>query len=742
MANQRNLINAFDDCIERLTAGENLDDVLKDYPDSADYLRDLLMIGERISEVHNEDDETTSAQSRGRDKLQHALKEKPKRKNHGRPFWYLPTVAAAIFTLIIGAGFLYWAVTPSYSPSFDATRTSIAVLNATTNTNIYETQVKATQYSQSTQVAYAMPTATPNASGIIITSAASMDEATAEPRLDLTGGPDFFPEVSTAQAQLDAQMTATRLSNLVDATQTSDNTLPSIYETGDPDFPAMTAQAESVLAMTATIYDNWNEPSATPTMIPMSPDYSVIMAEMTATALAELFAQSTPDAPSNGAGDNLPDTSGGGYGVNDAFKTTSVPELESTLPPTWIPTTTATTTPIPTQTVAPQRTQVADGSYAVPSQNNDAPTPLPALIPLNAGEIDDNEEWDTYLLYRREFMARNIPFYDIDVTGRQIIKVMDETGQPVLGARVRVYANQDQVAETLTYATGKTLFLPNADERSRGLNEFYVFVDKDGARQTFTLNRTQANTWDVTLPMRVNRDAVKLDVLFLMDTTSSMGDEIAQLQNNILHISDAVDGFANKIDVNYGLLLYREFENFEYVTRRHDFTSDGAEFQTYLNAVTANSGDNNPDWDETLNVGLEESLRLMSWRDEDTIKLIFIVADAAPHINHPLEPVTYDQSIRTALARGIKIHPIGSSGLEPQGEFIFRQIAQVTMGHFLFLTYDNGIAGTVGDVRPELDVGLPDSLNPIGGYTVDRLADVVLRLIQDEILTFRGIIQP
>jgi hypothetical protein len=696
MANNRNLINAFDDCIERLITGEDLDDILKDYPDSAEYLRDLLMIGERVSEIHNEDDETTSAQSRGRDKLQQVLKEKPKRISRSKIRSYGSWGVAATIAVILGIGVLMAILMPAYSVNRDIARTPLIALNSTT-----ENLIRATQ-AQSTQVAYLMTTITPQGTILpstiqpemsavyIPTSVASMEEATAPP-------PPML--VTATQAQLYAQMTATNLSDLWATTPTSERS--------------------GISAVQA--------------------------AQTTATALAHVFA-STPmlsglPLTDDSRDDSLPETGGwgdsggGSYGVEDAIKTTSFPEPMSTLLPT--------NTPAPTQTIVPVGTQVAAESLIIPSQSDDtSPTPLPALISLNAGEIDDNDEWDTYLLYRREFMLRGIPVYDLDVTGRQIISVVDETGQPILGARVQIFAKDILIAENLTYATGQTMFFPNADERLRGINTFVMKVEKNGVSEQFILNRNQASEWQVILPLTVNHDAVQVDVLFLMDTTSSMGDEIMQLQNNIWHISDALASFTDNIDVHYGLLLYREHDNFEYLTRRHEFTADVSEFQIYLNAVTANSGDNNPDWDETLNVGLDESLRLMSWRDENTIKLIFIVADAAPHINHPLEPITYDQSMQEALARGIKIHPIGSSGLEPQGEYIFRQIAQVTMGHFLFLTYDNGVVGTVGDSRPELDVGDPETLDPIGGYTVDRLADVVLRLIQDEILIFRGIIQP
>ncbi len=449
-------------------------------------------------------------------------------------------------------------------------------------------------------------------------------------------------------------------------------------------------------------------------------------ASITATALVDVLNnQQTANVPNTGGGNTGGDLSG-------AIKTTSMP-IQAT--------STAMPSPAPTQNPAvyPVGTVVADASLVIPepvSENIVPPPPLPDLIDLSAGEIDDNADWDRYLLYRRNFLAQNIPVYDIDITGRQIITVVDGNNRPVLGAKVTIIDTNGRGAEHhLTYADGRTLFFPNANEIAKTQTEFFVTIEKDDLTASFVLDRNQSSEWTAVLDGNIEAKPIELDVLFLIDTTGSMQDEITQLQNNILHISSELDNYSNDVDVRYGLVIYREHNNWEYVTRRFAFTSDVSQFQADLNTVTAN-GDGNTDWDEPLNVGLDQSLNMMSWRDEDTIKLIFLVADARPHIDHPLEPITYDQSIQTALARGIKIHPIASSGLEPAGEFIFRQIAQVTMGHFLFLTYDEGVAGTTGDVRPELNVGQPESEDPIKGYTVDSLSDLVLRLIQDELLSY------
>src|SRR5687767_5144570 len=131
------------------------------------------------------------------------------------------------------------------------------------------------------------------------------------------------------------------------------------------------------------------------------------------------------------------------------------------------------------------------------------------------------------------------------------------------------------------------------------------------------------------------------------------------------------------------------------------------------------------------------ALNAVNWRGEDAIKLVFLVADAPPHLEYP-DDTDYSVLMQDALARGIKVHPIASSGLQPEGEYILRQIAQYTMGHFIFLTYQEGVAGTVGDDRPDLDVGEARDEQGVGDYSVAQLDELVVRLIRDEIAALQG----
>lgn len=352
------------------------------------------------------------------------------------------------------------------------------------------------------------------------------------------------------------------------------------------------------------------------------------------------------------------------------------------------------------------------------------------VMPLTAGEIDDNANWDNYLLYRRNYRTNNgiNDIHDVDITGRQIINVVNEQGLPVLGADVIVFNQQTEISRTRTYATGETLFFPKANRQFQTSDSYTVIVQKGDTAVSFTLNTQQQSYWRVVLNAQMQSNP-QLDVLFLLDATGSMGDEIAQLQNNLLAITQHIDQLS--VDSRYALVAYRDRGD-EYVTKVYDFTPEVGLFQSYLNSVQAAGGGDIP---ESLNEALAVALKDVRWRGDDTIKLIFLVADAPPHLDYPND-YDYAQEMQKAAAMGIKIHPIASSGLPPNGEYIFRQIAQYTMGRFIFLTYQAGAAsGAAGSTRSDLNVGTPsDPERQIqGDYTVEQLDQLVLRLINDEI---------
>ncbi|MCA9969633.1 MAG: VWA domain-containing protein, partial [Anaerolineales bacterium] len=210
----------------------------------------------------------------------------------------------------------------------------------------------------------------------------------------------------------------------------------------------------------------------------------------------------------------------------------------------------------------------------------------------------------------------------------------------------------------------------------------------------------------------------RLDVLFLIDATGSMADEINELKENIRVIAAQIAALPAQPDVRFGMVTYRDRGD-AYVTQVTDFTPDVDAFAAALARVSADGGG---DYPEDLNEALSQAVHTPEWRVEETVSLIFLVADAPPHLDYGQQN-HYAAEMLQAAARGIKIYPIASSGLDEQGEYIFRQLAQTTGGRFIFLTYGAGGPGTTGT---ETDLNVSD-------YTVGSLDTLVVRIITEEL---------
>jgi hypothetical protein len=197
-----------------------------------------------------------------------------------------------------------------------------------------------------------------------------------------------------------------------------------------------------------------------------------------------------------------------------------------------------------------------------------------------------------------------------------------------------------------------------------------------------------------------------------------MADEINQLKENIRSISAQIDALPSQPDVRFGMVAYRDRGD-DYIARAFDFTPDIEEFADGLAGVYADGGG---DYPEDLNEALSRAIHEPEWRVEETVSLIFLVADAPPHLDYGQQN-HYAYEVLEAAKRGIKVFPIASSGLDSQGEYIFRQLAQVSGGRFIFLTYGPSGPGSTGT---ETDFQVSD-------YTVSSLDSLVVKIVEEEL---------
>ena len=339
------------------------------------------------------------------------------------------------------------------------------------------------------------------------------------------------------------------------------------------------------------------------------------------------------------------------------------------------------------------------------------PTRRPARSsPLRAGSTDDNEKYEDFLEFLATWsdkpgVADQVRL--LDVADRAFIRVVNEGGKPVPGAQVRVVSESADriVLNGSTYGDGRVPFYPHvaagdAPNEPASFNpegDLIVEVRAGGQRKRLRWDGKGGElTVEVDVPRPVE-EPIALDVLFLIDTTGSMSDEIEQVKDTLLSVTQKLRSLDREFDLRYGAVLYRDVTD-DYVTKAHAFTSDIQAFDDALQGIQATGGGDTP---ESLNQGLAEAVGRMDWR-AGAAKVMFLIADAPPHMDYA-DDVPYDESLKAAVAKGIRIHSVAASGLDELGSLVFRQIAQFTRGKFVFVEYGtveksaaaHGVAGKV-----------------------------------------------
>ena len=373
-------------------------------------------------------------------------------------------------------------------------------------------------------------------------------------------------------------------------------------------------------------------------------------------------------------------------------------------------------------------------AFEAPAEGPDAEgviiEPLPSIddSPLSAGSINDRADIDRYLEYRQSVMDSGVAVRPLDLSDPTLITVVGDDGRPVLDADVQISnpaADSSGPALTLrTTADGTVMFFPHA----HGVADFGAFAVTIGgvASSPWPIFDLGEPTLDITVDGPGGIDgSVLVDVHFLLDATGSMGDEIARLRDNMASIAERIDSLPSQPDVRFGMTVYRD-EGDLFVTRTFDLTDDLDAFLVALDDVVADGGG---DYPEALDEALADGLFKPAWRRDGAVELLVLIADAPPQVGRQVELPYTDAAIQAA-SLGVKILPVAASGTDDQAEYVFRELAFVTGGRFVFLSY--GVDGSGGTATGEgSDISTDD-------YDELPLDELVIRLVEDEVLALTG----
>jgi hypothetical protein len=335
---------------------------------------------------------------------------------------------------------------------------------------------------------------------------------------------------------------------------------------------------------------------------------------------------------------------------------------------------------------------------------------------LTAGEWDDLAAWERFgnLLNSQEgdsslrawsFAA----FHRVEV-------VVTANGKAVADAEVKVMQGGQPLWEARTNTEGRSYVFAGlfGVQENRRQSE-YVIEARAGQqnKRLENIDITKQGVVKVDLGSESGASlSDQVDVMFVVDTTGSMEDELnylgAELKDVIRRVSEE---HANQLDIRLSANFYRDKHD-DYIVKPHPFVTN---VDTVTGWITKENARGGGDFPEAVDQALRDAIHDHEWSKEARARLLFLVLDAPPH-SDPQIIDEVQQLIQDAAKQGIRVIPVASSGINVDTEYLLRFMAVASGGTYLFLTDDSGIGG--------------DHLEPaVGEYEVKLLNDLLVEVI-------------
>lgn len=177
----------------------------------------------------------------------------------------------------------------------------------------------------------------------------------------------------------------------------------------------------------------------------------------------------------------------------------------------------------------------------------------------------------------------------------------------------------------------------------------------------------------------------EVEVVFVLDTTSSMGGMIEGAKRKIWSIANEIAKGKPGPRVKMGLVAFRD-KGDEYVTKVFDLSSNLDQTYKDLLSLSANGGGDGP---EHVIAALADAVDKISWSNNPkAFKVVYLVGDAAPHEDYR-DSETLEAVLQRAVKKGLLVNGL-QCGTESQTTASWQKIARLGEGRFLALPQDGG----------------------------------------------------
>jgi len=188
----------------------------------------------------------------------------------------------------------------------------------------------------------------------------------------------------------------------------------------------------------------------------------------------------------------------------------------------------------------------------------------------------------------------------------------------------------------------------------------------------------------------ITNERPQIEVVFVLDTTSSMSGFIQAAKEKIWSIATTMASAQPAPEIKIGLVAFRDRGD-AYITQVTDLSEDLDSVYAKLMDFKAAGGGDGP---ESVNEALYEAVHGVSWsQGADAYKVVFLVGDASPHMDYAND-VQYPETLKAATTKGIRVNTI-QSGQDANTARDWQRIASLSQGDFFNVAADGGAVAIV-----------------------------------------------
>ncbi|MCY1016447.1 vWA domain-containing protein [Pyxidicoccus sp. MSG2] len=197
-------------------------------------------------------------------------------------------------------------------------------------------------------------------------------------------------------------------------------------------------------------------------------------------------------------------------------------------------------------------------------------------------------------------------------------------------------------------------------------------------------------------PNQVQGARPEIEVVFVLDTTGSMGGLLEGAKRKIYSIASRIAQGRPTPHLKVGLVAYRDVGD-DYVTKRFELSDDLDTVFANLRRFEAGGGGDAP---EHVGRGLGEAVSKLSWsQNREVMKVIFLVGDAPPAERN--DDWNFKHWAKRAKDKHIVVNTV-RCGSDGETEVAWRHVAKLTDGTFDSIDQSGGMVAVATPFDAEL----------------------------------------